>query len=335
MSQPTSTPQKRKSRIAMIKKPQDSNHEKNKFTERQQAKNFVAWYKQMIDNERQNIGLYLSDDAILEWFGRTIKTRKKVATFLKHDMHCTRHDFVSIKNIDKIQSRQDRAPRNEEHNLMMRIMIDDEVNKIERIAKKRNLRSNCNSPEWAEGCQPPDEMKDTESKKLRLNNVDPSKIDSKHEEVPQKNGLKRGFNAEDSADANCKGDGVLDRRVKRRCEPVTPPNCEMGQGDCVPSTSGTDSDRSHDALNAQLPKLCVECNGYIQFTRTRNSHSNDAMNWERKCKVQISFSEDPLNIGEYIVWAICYTDDSKCRRNLLSAFEEVAIEEIKKNNNID
>lgn len=128
-----------------------------------------------------------------------------------------------------------------------------------------------------------------------------------------------------------KGDGVLVKRLKRKCVPVTPPNLEVGQGDCMPSTSGTDANRSHDALNAQLPKLAVECNGYIEFARTRNNRSTDAMKWERKCKVQVSYSEDPLNVGEYIIWALCYSDESKCRRNLLAAFEEVAKdEELKK-----
>lgn len=117
---------------------------------------------------------------------------------------------------------------------------------------------------------------------------------------------------------------MLGRRVKRKCVAVTPPNCEVGQGDCIPSTSGTDANKSHDALNAQLPKLAVECNGYVEFSRTRNNRSIEAMKWDRKCKVQISYSEDPLNVGEYIIWALRYADDSKCRRNLLAAFEEAA-----------
>lgn len=112
---------------------------------------------------------------------------------------------------------------------------------------------------------------------------------------------------------------------------ITPTNKEVGQGDCYPSTSGADSDKSHDTLNAQLPKLAVECNGYIEFTRTRNNRSVDEMKWERKCKVQISYSEDPLNVGEYVIWALRYTDESKCRRNLLSAFEEAAREDQLKN----
>lgn len=209
-------------------------------------------------------------------------------------------------------------------------------NKTDR--KRRILRSNCNSPEWAEGCQPVDEVKESEdrktdnkrNKRLKVNLIEAYDVESNHEDY-QKNGVKRSFETDESIDVNSKGDGLLGKRVKRKLVPVTPPNQEVGQGDCLPSTSA-DSDKSHDALNAQLPKLFVECNGYIEFCRTKNnlSSESDTMKWERKCKVQISYSEDPLNVGEYIIWALHYTDESKCRRNLLPAFEEVAREEEEK-----
>jgi hypothetical protein len=199
----------------------------------------------------------------------------------------------------------------------------------DRNNKRRILRSNCSSPAWAEGCQPEEEI-EIANKKVRGNNHDALVADVKQDGGDQRNSLKRGYN-DIGDDLNSKGDGALDRRVKRRLVPITPPNQELGQGDCIPSTSGTDSDKSHNTLNAQLPKLYVECNGYIQFMRSRNSNSIDAMKWERKCKAQISYSLDPLNVGEYIIWAIHYTDESKCRRNLLSAFEEVSLAELQKN----
>lgn len=182
---------------------------------------------------------------------------------------------------------------------------------------KRRLRSNCSSPEWAEGCAL-DEDYETDRKKVKVNTG--SGI-NEQKDIP-----KEDYSNEDMSEINNKGDCMLGRRLKRKCVAVTPPNRELGQGDCLPSTSGTDANKSHDALNAQLPKLAVECNGYIEFCRTRNNRSIDAMKWDRKCKVQISYSEDPLNVGEYIIWALRYTDDSKCRRNLLAAFEEAAKE---------
>lgn len=89
-------------------KPQDNT---SKHLELQQARSFMSWFKHMIDNERSNLSLYLSDDAVLEWFGRTIKTCKKLSAFLKHDMQCTRHDFTTVENIDKVQLRSDRLQR--------------------------------------------------------------------------------------------------------------------------------------------------------------------------------------------------------------------------------
>lgn len=191
-----------------------------------------------------------------------------------------------------------------------------EMVKSERPGKRKLFLSTCDSPEWAEGCRPPDVLA-------------PEKIKCKkeHENTHsiQFNGRKRLF-SEDESEMYSKGDGPC--KAKRKCvdATVTPPNREVGQGDCLPSTSGTDSDRSHDTLNAQLPRLAVECNGYIEFARSRNSRSTESVKWERKCKVQISYSEDPLNIGEYIIWMLRYTDETKCRRNLLAAFEEVAID---------
>uniref|UniRef100_A0A1E1WG66 Nuclear transport factor 2 domain-containing protein n=1 Tax=Pectinophora gossypiella TaxID=13191 RepID=A0A1E1WG66_PECGO len=107
MSSAPTTPHKHNTRINIKSLQEDNNNTNNKFTERQQARTFIQWYKRMIDHERQNLALYFSDDATLEWFGRTIKTRKKISTFLKHDMQCSSHDFTTIESIDKIPTRQD------------------------------------------------------------------------------------------------------------------------------------------------------------------------------------------------------------------------------------
>lgn len=312
-SQPT--PRKRQCKPKIF----HNDNSTNKASERQQARTFILWYKKMIDNDRQNLALYLSDDTTLEWFGKTIKTKKKVTAFLKHDMQCTRHDFTTIESIDRIQNRNERFQGKDDGILASPLHSPEVLDYKTSRPGKRRLRSNCNSPEWADGCGP--EPEQIEKKKPKLNNHATQKLVD-----VDNNELKRSF-FEDGILENChKGDG-LSQRIKRKCFPVTPPNKEIGQGDCLPSTSGTDSDRSHDALNAQLPRLAVECNGYIEFTRTRNNRSsNDTMKWERKCKVQISYSEDLLNVGEYIIWTLRYTDETRCRRNLLAAFEEAAKE---------
>lgn len=110
MSSPT-TPRKHNAQSRFKTSRENNNNTSNKFSERQQARTFTTWYKRMVDHERSNLALYLSDDAMLEWFGRTIKTRKKVSAFLKFDMQCSRHDFTTIESIDKIQSRHESLQR--------------------------------------------------------------------------------------------------------------------------------------------------------------------------------------------------------------------------------
>lgn len=225
--------------------------------------------------------------------------------------------------------RKDGAARSDLQSLSLLICPEISDVETERRGKKRLLRSLCHSPEWAENCGPESGYKGTDRKRMKGGCIQTLSSDSKVD-VKLSNGIKtslRNRPSDESSDVSNKGDTAFGKQtVKRKCT-VTPPNVEVGQGDCLPSTSGTDSDRSHDTLNAQLPKLAVECNGYIEFTRSRNNRSVDSVKWERKCKIQISYSEDLLNVGEYIIWTIRYHDESKCRRNLLAAFEEVAKEE--------
>ncbi|CAG4976394.1 unnamed protein product [Colias eurytheme] len=276
----------------------------------QNVRNFISWYKHIIDNERQNLGLYLSDDITIQWFGRTIRTRKKVFSFLKNDVECSKHYFTSVDSIDKIKIRS-RSPRKSESFTSPSFSPE-----IKRNGKRKLFQATCNSPEWAPGCKPDDEFDGTDRKRSKLTNNDCTKFEHNDQNT---NDIK----SNNSFEINNKGDGM---GKKQKLEPTTPQNVECGQGDCMPSTS-SDSNRSHEALNAQLPKLAVECNGYVEFTRSRNSHNIDSPKWERKFKLQISYSIDPLNVGEYIIWGIFYSDESKCRRNLLAAFDEVAKDE--------
>lgn len=184
--------------------------------------------------------------------------------------------------------------------------------------KRPGLRSSSKSPQWETGCRSNEEsLGDSPDRKRLKTHLNQSSTKQQVED--------KFRHTEKSSEVSFKGDGVPSK-VRRKCLSATPPNKELGQGDCLPSTSGTDSmsDMSHSFLYAQLSRRVVECNGYIEFTRTRSGQSIHSMKWERKCKLQILYSEDPLNVGEYVIWAIYYSDESKCRRNLLSAFEELA-----------
>ncbi|XP_045778318.1 uncharacterized protein LOC123876188 [Maniola jurtina] len=316
-SQPQTPPKRKCHRALNPSIRETNNNSKAPFNKQQSARNFAVWYKHMIDNDRQNLSLYLSDEVMLEWFGKTIKTRKKVSFFLNHDMQCTRHDFTTVESIDKIQTRHEQFHRKDD-SILASPLHSPEIG-IPRRSGKRRMDSGGHSPQWAEGCKPEDDDDDFIIKKRAKS----------HDIVAMHILQKYGTNTKDISDVNNdithKGDGIITR--KRKFMSITPPNLECGQGDCLPSTSGTsNSESSHDKLNAQLPKLAVECNGYIVFTRTRNNCSTDGMNWDRKCKIQVSYSEDPLNVGEYIIWGLRYSDESKCRRNLLAAFEEASKE---------
>ncbi|XP_039748493.1 uncharacterized protein LOC120625470 [Pararge aegeria] len=296
-----------------------NNNSKTQFNKQQSARNFAVWYKCMIDNDRQNLSLYLSDDVMLEWFGKTIKTRKKVSFFIKYDMQCSRHDFTTIESIEKIQARYEPFERKVD-SILASPLHSPEIG-IPRRCGKRKMDSGSNSPQWAEGCKPDDDDEPVFIAKKRAKAHD---IVSMHTSENYTSSDIKNI-SEENHDISNKGDGII--RRKRKLTSITPPNLECGQGDCLPSTSGTsNSEASHDTLNAQLPKLAVECNGYIEFTRTRNNRSTEGMKWDRKCKIQVSYSEDPLNVGEYIIWGLRYSDESKCRRNLLAAFEEASKE---------
>ncbi|XP_050355675.1 uncharacterized protein LOC126776870 [Nymphalis io] len=316
MSNLSKTPQKRKNNYRNIKNlDREANNNSNTQDSKQEsARNFIVWYKRLVDNDRQKLSLFLSEDISLEWFGRTIKTRKKVSAFVKHDIQCSRHDFTTVQSIEKIQTRNERLQRNPENILSSPLNSPEtDIPKSQKLCKRR-IQTTCNSPQWAEGCKPNDNDDEAIECKRKKPNISFGVNEQRYHtrEIP---------NIDNVISNN--GDGMMEKR-KRKSSSITPPNMECGQGDCLPSTSGTGSESSHEALNAQLPKLAVECDGYVEFNRTRNSRSSDCMKWDRKCKVQISYSEDPLNVGEYIIWALRYSDESKCRRNLLAAFEEAA-----------
>ncbi|VVC97610.1 unnamed protein product [Leptidea sinapis] len=272
------------------------------------AQGFITWYKNLFENEIQKTGLYLADDVRLEWFGRTVRTKKKVFGFLREHMQHSKHFLTSVKDVDRIHFRHITPKK------VGTVNSESPEIKFSCLGKRRFLQSRCTSPEWAPGCKPDEEYNGSDKKKSKSSVVETISPQI----TPQGNLFK---------EVNGNGDSI----VKRHNTIITPPNKECGQGDCLPSTSSSDSNRSHDALTAQLPKLAVECNGFVEFTRVRSGDkwSNvENVKWERKCKLQISYSEDPLNLGEFIIWGISYSGESKCRRNLLAAFEEVEKEKI-------
>lgn len=75
-----------------------------------------------------------------------------------------------------------------------------------------------------------------------------------------------------------------------------------------------------------LPRSYMEAKCILHFSKNRSRRGADLFKWERQCKLQVAFSENPVCKGEYIIWTILYTDENKCRRNLLADFEAVSNE---------
>lgn len=73
-----------------------------------------------------------------------------------------------------------------------------------------------------------------------------------------------------------------------------------------------------------LPRSYMEAECILKFVTNRNKKGAHLNEWERQCKVQVAYSENPVCKGEYIIWTIVYTDNNKCRRNLLPDFEAVS-----------
>lgn len=296
MSSFPNTPVKKRLKSSLTAR-QNSGNFPAKALDYNAATTFALWYKKMMDDDRFNFGLYLADDVIFHGFGRKIKSRKKVVDYLKYVMESTSHHFTLIQHRDKI-------------NIFNEIRSPPEKKKPapckspELIARKRPIPNRCRSPhEQSENEEQP-------SKRKRIMSNYESTIENK-------------LQCCETMDVNDKGDGIPIKKEKKYVA-VTPPNKEIGQGDCLPSTSSsTDSKtdaHSHIRLQlAQLPRHAVECDGFVRFLRC-----DDGTEWERKCKLQVSYSEDPFDVGEYIVWGIYYSSDTSCRRNLLPLFESMS-----------
>ncbi|CAH4001627.1 unnamed protein product [Pieris brassicae] len=277
-------------------------------------KNISQQHRELLEINTSIVAYIEEKDVTLKWFGRTIRSRKKVNSFFTNHVEHSKHYFTSVESISKLQIKQNISPRQSDS--FISPSCSPELRELlPRNGKRRLFQSPSNSPEWAPGCRPDDEFDGTDKKRLKPDQSQYKNFE--HYVLHENNDYKHS-----SFELNIKGDGV-NQPVH---EQITPSNLECGQGDCLPSTS-SDSNRSHENLNAQLPKLAVECNGYVEFMRTRNNRA-DSAKWERKCKLQICYSEDPLNVGDFIVWTIYYSDESKCRRNLLAEFNKIGKEQL-------
>lgn len=68
----------------------------------QEAKTFGEFYVDMMENYRNTVKYYLSEDVILDWFGQTVKGEQNVSVFLKKTLSTVKHYFSDAVPAKKI-----------------------------------------------------------------------------------------------------------------------------------------------------------------------------------------------------------------------------------------
>lgn len=70
--------------------------------EMKEAKTFGNFYIEKMENERDSLKYFLSQDVILDWFGHTVKGNKNVIAFLKKTLASVNHIISDFKPATKI-----------------------------------------------------------------------------------------------------------------------------------------------------------------------------------------------------------------------------------------
>ncbi|XP_060531914.1 uncharacterized protein LOC132705378 [Cylas formicarius] len=68
----------------------DPSTEEDKLTEAENLKDFFC---DLMENSKQYVKYYFSDDIVLDWFGQTVKGQKNVSAFLKVNVTPVKHYF--------------------------------------------------------------------------------------------------------------------------------------------------------------------------------------------------------------------------------------------------
>lgn len=79
--------------------------------EHSRAISFMNSYFSLIDGLASGLENHLAENVILDWFGKTIRGKRNVSTFIKKNKVDSRHMFASIKPIDGIRYKENRSYR--------------------------------------------------------------------------------------------------------------------------------------------------------------------------------------------------------------------------------
>ncbi|KAJ9593242.1 hypothetical protein L9F63_015188 [Diploptera punctata] len=275
--------------------------------EKQGAINFANTYCNLLDKHRTRLCLYLADDAVLDWFGRTIRGKESISGFMNLELPQTVHTLTSVEPSGPIQHR---SKPSIEH-------MDEDGNNV--ISKKEtgNYLSNhdlATPLDYSKSTLQTNE--DDLLSELSLNNLS-FRENNKDKETD----CIQSWETQFTTPVNCD--------ISKEFKKVV---LEEGQGDCLLKTV------VHTFTEANK---FLEARGSIEFQRCKQSKVmpknmkllSDTMKWSRVCKLQLAYSTsgsgflnndcgDGLD-NNFKIWLVVYQDNTRCRRNLLDAFDQV------------
>lgn len=279
--------------------------------EKQAAINFAEVFCILMDKQRDKLATYLADDAILDWFGRTISSKDSIAGFMQLEVPETVHRFISIEPSHSIQHRKKACVTADDENIVM-------------PSGQKLLDDSLSNEEYAKPLDNSDCMVEVSCSKESdlIAKVDLDSL-SLQDNSTEKCNMLTSFQSQFTAPLNYGIPVASEIYSSARHE---------GHGDCHPKTSM----ESVTKVNRFL-----EAHGSVQFQHTKlpgMAPNNmrlkaDTMNWSRFCRLQIAYSINP-NMwfhgkdcdeisGEFQIWLLVYQDYTRCRRNLSEVFDQM------------
>lgn len=78
------------------------NMEKYTKEQREEARKFGEFFTGLMDNHKNCARYYLSETAVMDWFGQTVKGEKSIQEFIMNRLSNCKHNFNSAMPVDKI-----------------------------------------------------------------------------------------------------------------------------------------------------------------------------------------------------------------------------------------
>ncbi|XP_044735933.1 uncharacterized protein LOC123298093 [Chrysoperla carnea] len=256
------------------------------------AKIFINWYKDLIENHRERLFAYLGPTIHLDWFGRSCVGCKKV-TKLINSLDPLRH---IIENIEPRKHLTYRNMKNIQPKLLHKEQGDyDDIH--------HDSTKYIDPEDFDDAYYDTNKMSVEYADNIVIPHSIPTMMDAQLSEPIQP--------SEDDFHTPEKTTVLIDVPL------------ENGGGD-----------------GGRISMKYVVASGYIETissSTTSPSCSTSAMEIvggdtnKQFLKLKIAYSEDPVS-NEYTIWYIIYENKNKCRRNLMTQFENAYNEDVKKTN---